>query len=180
MQWIRDHPSPFSGFLQKCADGLRAGTIRRGGPDPDGCLHPQWPPTYPPELLAALDKREAEAAPEAIASILDTMVVFGSPSLLEQDSRLVIKPDRNYGNMPLIVLTSGAFEWPPDFSDAAKAAVPAQRAEWERAHDAYAALSTRGVNRTVADSSHYIQQLKPQAVIDAIDEVVDAARGQTR
>ena len=180
LQWMRDHPSPFTALLQKCAAGLRAGTIRHGGPDPDGCLHPQWPAIYPPELRAAFEKQEADAAPEAIASTLDTMVYFGSPSLLEQDSKLVIKPDRNYGSMPLVVLTAGVFEGPPDFSDAAKAGVPAQRAEWQSGHDAYAALSTRGVNRTVAGSPHDIQHVKPQAVIDAIDEVVDAARRQTR
>jgi pimeloyl-ACP methyl ester carboxylesterase len=47
---------------------------------------------------------------------------------------------------------------------------------FRRGHDQMAAVSTRGVNRVVEGSSHFIQQIKPQAVIDAIDEVVDEAR----
>ena len=40
------------------------------------------------------------------------------------------------------------------------------------------ALSTRGVRRTVEGSDHRIQMDVPQAVIDAVDEVVDVARGR--
>jgi hypothetical protein len=39
-------------------------------------------------------------------------------------------------------------------------------------HDQIAALSKRGVNRIVPDSSHAIQFDQPQAVIDSILEVV--------
>jgi len=32
------HPPPFILALRKCAEALRDGTLRPGGPDPDGCL----------------------------------------------------------------------------------------------------------------------------------------------
>jgi len=44
-------------------------------------------------------------------------------------------------------------------------------------HDELAALSTRGSNRKVKNSGHYIQKDRPDEVIAAIAEVVQAARG---
>lgn len=69
---------------------------------------------------------------------------------------------RSYGAMPLIVLTQ---------SDATKD--PAN-AHYLQAHKTLAALSSRGVQRVVPDSSHDIFFDQPQAVIDAIEEVLDA------
>ncbi len=174
------HPPPFLPHMQKCAADLRAGTVWLGKPDPNNCM-PSAPPTFPPELSAALEKAQLGPGPANYAGLYETMVAYQGWDFRTRDSTLVIKSDRNYGNMPLIVLTAGAIEPPhPDFSDARNAEIPKQFAEWMRAHDALAALSTRGVNRTVPDSTHYIHQLKPQVVIDAIDEVVDAARASKR
>jgi hypothetical protein len=94
----------------------------------------------------------------------------------DEDSRVVINPARNYGDMPLVVLTAGEFNSPPDYSDAAKAEIPAFEAEWRRGHDAYAALSTRGVNRIVPGATHAMTDEMPQVVIDAIGEVVRESR----
>jgi hypothetical protein len=78
--------------------------------------------------------------------------------------------------MPLIVLTAGDYAPDPGMSAAAVAEIPAFQAAFRKGHKAYAALSTRGVQRTVPGTTHYIQQIKPQVVIDAIAEVVDEAR----
>ena len=177
---MRAQPDMFGAFLRKCAAALRAGTLRYSGPDPDRCLHPQWPPSYPPELVAALDKRVAETAPETTAAGLETMATSASAAVTDLDSRIVIKPDRNYGSMPLIVLTAGETGSPPDPPAALKAEIPLQQAAWRDAHEAYAKLSTRGVDRVVAGSTHDIPQLKPQVVIDAIDEVVGEVRASGR
>ena len=48
---------------------------------------------------------------------------------------------------------------------------------WSQSHCEMVALSTGGVRRTVEGSDHCIQMGVPQAVIDAVDEVVDVARG---
>jgi hypothetical protein len=93
---------------------------------------------------------------------------------LQEDARIASKPDRNYGRMPLIVLTSSEFPPPPPGQPGPTKAE--LMAEFAHEHGQIAALSTRGVDRVVEGSSHFIQQIKPQVVIDSIDEVVDAAR----
>jgi len=178
MDYADAHPSPLGPYFLKCAADVRAGTVWYGKPDPNRCMAPPRPPTFPPELRAALDKAQIESGPAAYARLFDIQAFYAGAQLLERDSEMLVKPDRNYGAMPLIVLTAGATEPPePDIPEAVKAQIPLQRAEWLRAHDALAKLSARGVNRVVPDSTHYIHQLKPQLVIDAIDEVVDEARG---
>jgi hypothetical protein len=49
-------------------------------------------------------------------------------------------------------------------------------AEMHRGHAELAALSSRGVQRLVPDSGHYIQLDQPNAVIGAINEVLSAIR----
>lgn len=77
---------------------------------------------------------------------------------------------RSLGAMPLVVL-SATNEW--------KVSTPAglrfNRAWpkfWFAEHEALAHLSSRGVHRIIEGSSHEIQLDKPQAVIDAVDEVL--------
>ena len=176
-EWNRS-PDPATTFLRQCAAALRAGTVRRGGPDPDGCLRAPPMPANSPELRAALEKQFAEATTETIAANMDAYAsIIGA---MDVNSTIVIEPGRNYGRMPLIVLTAGDDAPPPDLPAADKPQYPLWTAAVRRAHDDLAALSTRGVNRMVPDSSHYIQQIKPQVVIDAIDEVVDEARASRR
>lgn len=171
--WGDAHPPPFLPLLKRCDAALRAGTLRPGGPDPDGCLHPPWPPDYPPELLAALEKHIAESTPAQLAATME-----GSTSgarLNALNSKIVIKPNRNYGSMPIIVLTAemgGPPGIPADLWSQAKVVL----AEERRGHQEVAALSTQGVERVVTGASHDITSVKPQVVIDAINEVVDKAR----
>lgn len=103
----------------------------------------------------------------AVAAELDAFVAI--------DSKETVAARRKLGAMPLIVLTA---------SDTTKApGVPQPEAEagakaWSHLHDEIAALSTKGVNRLVEGSGHYIQKQKPQVVIDAVAEVVAAARAR--
>jgi pimeloyl-ACP methyl ester carboxylesterase len=94
-------------------------------------------------------------------------------------SKLVVDPKRQYGEMPIIVLTSTKVpEVPPGTSDAlgVQAEFTALNAEMHRGHAELAALSSRGVQRLVPDSGHYIQFDQPNAVIGAIKEVISATR----
>ena len=94
-------------------------------------------------------------------------------------SKQVTDPKRNYGDMPVIVLTSTQVpELPPGTPDAVsvRATFAAMDAEMHRGHAELAGLSSRGVQRLVPDSGHYIQNDQPEAVIRAIREVVSAAR----
>jgi pimeloyl-ACP methyl ester carboxylesterase len=179
-EWERANPDPAYAFLKKCAAAMRAGTVRRGGPDPDGCLPAaRFPPSFPPELRVAFEKHFAELTPAETAAGMDIAAAQLDTDFAELDSRASVNADRNYGSMPLIVLTAGDSTPPPanlNLPVAVTEGLTSSDAELRRDHDALAALSTRGVNRTVAGSTHMIPQIKPQVVIDAIDEVVDEAR----
>lgn len=172
--WMNARAGPVP-FLEKCAAALRSGAVHPGAPDPDGCLRaPDWPPDWPLEFRAALNKNYVDAPPATTAAAIAT--IASNMKSADEDSKVAINPRRNYGTMPLIVLTASEFRSPPDYPDAAKAEIPAFQAAWRRGHDAYAALSTRGVDRVVPNSSHDMPDETPEVVIDAIDTVVDAAR----
>ena len=71
---------------------------------------------------------------------------------------------RDLGAMPLVVLSAqNSWETP--------AGAPFSQAYWIALHEALAHLSSRGVHRII-QSGHEIQLEKPQAVIDAVDEVL--------
>ncbi|HLZ75031.1 alpha/beta hydrolase [Phenylobacterium sp.] len=89
------------------------------------------------------------------------------------DSKQTVAAKRKLGAMPLIVLTASDTTKAPGLP---QAEIDAGAKAWSRLHDEIAALSTKGVNRLVEGSGHYIQKQKPQVVIDAVAEVVAAAR----
>jgi pimeloyl-ACP methyl ester carboxylesterase len=153
--------------LRKCAADMREGAVAEGKPDPTGCLQP-FPPAYPVVLREAIRALRGPERFETVASINSTLAESGA---------LVFNPARNYGDMPLIVLTATDMGSPPP------EATPdflAQGAAWietmNLGHDELAALSTRGVNARVPGATHAIQLVKPQVVIDAIVAVVAQAR----
>lgn len=84
---------------------------------------------------------------------------------IPQDSIETTAAKRSFGAMPLIVLTADS-----------PGRGPAASKVWNQMHDEIAALSTRGVNRQVPNSGHYIQSDAPQVVIEAVKEVVREAR----
>jgi pimeloyl-ACP methyl ester carboxylesterase len=89
-------------------------------------------------------------------------------------SEQVVREQRNYGSMPLIVLSE------QKFIDEFGALPPTQRRALLEAsmqwHDRIAALSSRGENVLVKGSGHDIPIDRPSSVISAIDTVVDRAR----
>lgn len=91
------------------------------------------------------------------------------------DSVEARRAQRNYGNMPLIVLTAAdGFKLP----GVPKAQQIAAWKTWNAMHDELARNSSVGVNFVVHDSGHYIQLEQPSAVISAVNEVVDQARSR--
>jgi pimeloyl-ACP methyl ester carboxylesterase len=124
---------------------------------------------YPSDLNQALIRIDSNVAGKKdLLSLLANMVSG-------LDSRELQQAWHPLGATPLIVLTAG--EPPPiPLTDAAKAQMPALHAEWSKMHDEMARLSTQGINRLVPDATHYIHQDRPQVVIDAINEVIGAAR----
>lgn len=158
-------------ILRSCAAAVKTGKVAPGSPDPDGCL--DYPATFPKETAAALAKRDTEETRWAAKISLHEN--------FEASGRLVVNPARNYGAMPLVILTSGKPqpvppEMPQKLADGYLKGYPAFQAEWARAHDELAGLSSRGRHQLVSDSSHYIQIERPDVVIDAINEVVAHSR----
>ena len=78
------------------------------------------------------------------------------------------------GAMPLVVL-SPETTWNTDTPAAARFNRTYQKV-WIAMHEALTQLSSRGVHRIIKGSAHHIQLDKPQAVIDAVDEVLRQLR----
>jgi pimeloyl-ACP methyl ester carboxylesterase len=154
--------------FRTCAAQIRAGNLRPGGPDPNRCV--TYPEIFPEELQHAL-------ATKVIGNPLQYESQASMMASTEESSRIVINPQRNYRDMPLIVLTATVRPpTPPNAPADQIAASEAWDREWNRAHDDLAALSTRGLNARVPGANHNIQGTKPQAVIDAVEVVVRQAR----
>jgi pimeloyl-ACP methyl ester carboxylesterase len=79
----------------------------------------------------------------------------------------------SFGDKPLVVLSRGVEEGAPGVPPAY---LPKVEAAWRAGHDRIAALSSRGVNTIIPGARHYIQIDRPEAVIEAVRRVVEAAR----
>jgi pimeloyl-ACP methyl ester carboxylesterase len=165
-------PDPEAGLpaaVRKCAAAIREGRAKLGGPDPDNCM--TYPPFFPPALAQALGTKVSNPVQyETMASFLGSFA---------EDSKIVVNPSRNYGDMPLIVLTATAQSpMPPEAPAEIRAASERFMEEWSRAHDALAALSSRGINARVPGAVHDMQRSRPRVVIDAVEAVVAEARAK--
>ena len=158
-------------MFRNCAAAIREGRAKLGGPDPENCF--AYPPVFPPEL--------ARAFGEKVSNPVQYETMYSFLSSFDEDSKIVINPARNYGDMPLVVLTATASTPQPPHAPAEfLAALASWELEWSRGHDELAALSTRGVNARVPGTNHNIQGTKPQVVIDAVEAVVAEARSAQR
>jgi len=88
----------------------------------------------------------------------------------------VVREQRDYGKLPLVVLTRGNTDF-----DTPTTPVSAQEnfALWKQlhaAHERIAATSSIGTDIIVAHSGHDIQNERPAVVISAINQVVDQVR----
>lgn len=78
-------------------------------------------------------------------------------------------PQKDWGALPLVVLTRTQFPPTPGASDAFNQSV---EAVLKRGHAALAARSSRGENITVPNSNHYMQANQPEPVLAAIRKLV--------
>lgn len=148
--------------LRHCAAGLKSGALKHGTPEFDECTAAPRMPAAFSALEVSLTRLNANPARMLTeASQLDNFV-----------QREVINPQRRYGDMPLIVLTAGRRDLPPEAPADAREQMPLFYREAERAHEAYAALSTRGHDQLVPDSAHNIPAEKPETVLAAINRVL--------
>jgi pimeloyl-ACP methyl ester carboxylesterase len=148
-------------FGEACA---RAGTLVPGSPDYDFCVgKPE--PRLTDEMNAAIAAMRSKAGYwRSVRSELTSMVGRSADELTAARRTL---------DIPLIVLSAGAFQPGVNLTEEEGAAM---KALWRRMHGELAAISTRGELRVVEGAGHNIPTDQPQAVTDAIAEVVAAAR----
>jgi pimeloyl-ACP methyl ester carboxylesterase len=79
------------------------------------------------------------------------------------------------GAMPLVVLSPDN-TWNTDTPAAARFSRSYEKV-WIGMHEALARLSSRGIHRIIKGSGHHVQLDKPQAVIEAVDEVLRQPHG---
>lgn len=168
---------------QDCAAGMQAGTLKSGTPEFERCTATPVPAFFP-RLKATITRLNADSARLLTQAALEKE--HAAPSSPQE----VANADRRYGNLPIIVLTAGRNEastvsalsaLPPGTPGVG---TPAEREQlradvakflrdgWAPAHEAYAALSTRGRHQFVPDSGHNIMVDKPDLVIAAVFEVL--------
>jgi pimeloyl-ACP methyl ester carboxylesterase len=146
-----------------CLAAARSGALPSKNPALAPCT-PKTPPNQPPPVTAA---RMAEAVRPATwrtqLSELDSL--WGSTSAEVDQGRA------SYGALPLVVLTADG-----TYAGSPKAARPAIDALWRQLHREIAKRSARGVERLVSGSSHMMMFDRPDAITQAIFEVVAESR----
>ena len=94
---------------------------------------------------------------------------------MEAGSRELLAARRSYGAMPLIILTQSP-ESHDAYPELTEAQVEAMNRLWMQMHDELATLSTRGTNKLVEHTGHYIQKDRPAVVVEAVQQTVEDAR----
>jgi pimeloyl-ACP methyl ester carboxylesterase len=149
----------------KCATALASGALQAGGPDPDKCLAQS--PAYAADVQAALARADLDPKRQLTKQSLQRE--------FDASSRQVVNAARNFGDIPLFVLTASHLGDPSAPKEVVDA-MPVLYADWIKAHDELAALSRHGVNQIVRGAGHSIQIEKPDAVIAAIDAAIVRSR----
>jgi hypothetical protein len=128
----------------------------------------------PPDL-AALKKAQNSRPSYLLTKASEVESFQNAKDDISVDQKELEAAPANFGDKPLIVLTRGKEIGNPGFTTEQSAAT--NRA-WKAGHERLAALSTRGTDTVVPDSTHYIQYDQPQAVIDAVKRAVNEIRGR--
>jgi pimeloyl-ACP methyl ester carboxylesterase len=130
--------------------------------------------TGPGDTELASQERQRVSRPSymlANASELESFVPGRGRKSLNQNEVEAARAE--FGDKPLLILTHSKNEPNPKISASQNAAI---EKAWNEGHNRLAALSSRGSNRVVPGSSHYIQIDQPQAVIDAVETAVTEVR----
>ena len=157
-------PAAAAERLRQCAAKLKSGALKPGTPGFDECTAQPMPDEF---SRLSISLSQLNANPARLLTQASALA-----NAVSENPRKMINPHRNYGDIPLIVLTSGQHPIPPNMpTDVGQQAAVYFQA-LASGHQAYAALSTRGQDRPVPDSGHFIQFDNPPAVLAAINSVL--------
>lgn len=157
----------FEAGVKACGEAVIAGKMTADLPQRPFCIDGPSR-SLPASVNAARLASQSTVAYQTAA--LSELSSFGGLS-----SAQVAKSRRSWGDLPVIVLTAADTQKNPDLPQAEQDALA--KVWWDQ-HEGVAKLSTRGQNRLVADTGHMIPSQQPQAVIDAVVEVIGQARGK--
>jgi pimeloyl-ACP methyl ester carboxylesterase len=151
-------------YDERCLRAAQRGAIRPGTPLAD-CIYTPPDPTMPAPLKALIQRQWQRPG---------TWRDFASRDRSEKTSSAeVLREQRTYGSMPLIVLTTTKDILTLPIPPTQKARLAAAWMLW---HERIAALSSAGTNVLVADSTQSIPIDRPVRVVSAIEQVVDRVR----
>jgi pimeloyl-ACP methyl ester carboxylesterase len=171
--YFRQEEKVFLDDLGSCAAGITSGTLRLGEPRPSGCPMPFPPsPTAPEAVRRALDQQFHRSG----ASRFTTVVSYLGSA--EQDGRIVVNTQRTYGSKPIIVLRAADLPKETDLPIAVMSELSAQMEALREGHAAYKRLSSTGELISVSNTGHFIQQDRPEIVINAVSRVIDRIRSR--
>jgi pimeloyl-ACP methyl ester carboxylesterase len=153
----------------RCLDAAKNGAIAKDSPAYKPCVVDEaTEPRYGPAIKDAVLKYAATIQwQRAVAS--EKQSVFDASADETRATR------RDFGDMPIIVLTHAPHPWPKDWPQSLQ---DRHTLVWEDMHNEIAAMSTHGVNEIVPRAGHYIQYDRPEIVIDAIEQALSIAAGQ--
>ena len=135
---------------ERCAVAAEAGQLPAPDPQLARCTRPTPASASPAfaQLLAATQKRASYWRTQASEYV----------SIAGANTDALVLGPHDYGAMPLVVLTAGQ----------TASASP----RWQAWHAGIAALSTRGVQRTLPGAPHNLMSTEPAAVAEAVAEVI--------
>jgi pimeloyl-ACP methyl ester carboxylesterase len=156
-------------WRQERREFRRNATVAASRPSPGSAEYAALVPPDDPQLTPAVNAafREAILRP----SYWRTIVSEGD--CLDGASAAELELARRPLDIPLVVLTAGR----PPFEGKTPQESAALAKMWRDSHEALARLSTRGARRDVPGCGHMIPSERPDAVIAAIREVIEAASG---
>jgi len=145
-----------------CALSVAKGPLEPSNPDYEECTSASALPTDTPTAL-----RKNWSQFFTAYYLADKVSLMSSVYTHRYDS----VDHQRLGAMPLVVL-SAEYSWGKSGTAEGIWYKRTYSKTWIGLHEALAHLSSRGVHRIIKGSGHTIQLEKPQAVIDAVDEVL--------
>ncbi len=140
----------------RCLAAVESNPAPAAGDTLGGCL----PAEKPGQSAASAAARRAEA----LRPGLWRTEISELDSLWTDTSREVARGGQSLAHLPLIVLTA---DGTASFAGGARGAID----DWTAWHIELAAMSTRGSQRTIANSSHLMMRDRPEAIVAAIIDV---------
>lgn len=151
-------------FDRQCTAAAERGQMHPGTPAYAACMYTPPDPTLPKALKDLIHRQWSRPS---------TWRNYSSADRETASAAQIIGEQQDYGDMPLIVLTTT--------KDIASLPIPGAQREvlaraWVSWHQAIAKLSRRGADFIVDGSTQSVPIDRPAAVVSAIGEVVDQAR----